>query len=269
MPRFLLQRNLYEVRERHSNMYSWTVMLFSNILSEIPYHIVLGVIVFSIFNYTVFGTDRSSEDQGLILLFCIYFYVFAGTFAHMVMAPLPDVTTAGGVVTILFSMMVIFAGVFQTPDALADFWIFMYRVSPLTYLVGGMAASGLSGKPIVCSSSELATFQPPPPPPLSSSGESVTCGTYLGPFLRGGGAAGTLLNPDATADCSYCPLRSADQVLARSWIFYEDRWFDWALGFAYIGFNISAVFAFYYLFRLGGLKACIKKLSGLGKYKRP
>ncbi|KAG6980389.1 ZEB2-regulated ABC transporter 1 [Fusarium oxysporum f. sp. conglutinans] len=197
------------------------------------------VMTFAIFNYTVFGV-RSSEDQGLVLLFFVYFYILAGTFAHMVVAPLPDATTAGRVVTILFSMMILFAGVFQTPIALPGFWIFMYRVSPMTYLVGGVAVSGLSGDAIICSQAELAVFQPP-------AGE--TCGAYMQPYLEQA-APGTLLNPDATASCSYCPLGYADQVLARSGMYYDERWRDWGLGFIYIAFNIAAVFAFYYLFRL-------------------
>ncbi|RKK78115.1 ATP-binding cassette transporter CGR1 [Fusarium oxysporum] len=239
MPKFIVQRTLYEVRERHSNMYSWSVLILANILAEIPYHVVLGVMTFAIFNYTVFGI-RSSEDQGLVLLFFVYFYILAGTFAHMVVAPLPDATTAGRVVTILFWMMILFSGVFQTLIALPGFWIFMYRVSPMTYLVGGVAVSGLSGDAIICSQAELAVFQPP-------AGE--TCGAYMQPYLEQA-APGTLLNPDATASCSYCPLGYADQVLARSGMYYDERWRDWGLGFIYIAFNIVAVFAFYYLFRL-------------------
>lgn len=239
MPKFVVQRTIYEIRERDSNMYSWAILILANILAEIPYHVVLGVMTFAIFNYTVFGI-RSPEDQGLVLLLLVYFYILAGTFAHMVVVPLPDATTASRVTTILFSMMILFAGVFQIPTALPGFWIFMYRVSPMTYLVGGIAVSGLSGNPIVCSQAELAVFNP-------QIGE--TCGTYLQPYLEQG-APGTLLNPDATVDCSYCPLRYADQVLARSGMYYDERWRDWGVGFAYIGFNIAGTFAFYYLFRL-------------------
>ncbi|KAH7190456.1 hypothetical protein DER44DRAFT_816032 [Fusarium oxysporum] len=103
-------------------------------------------------------------------------------------------------------MMVLSTGVFQTPIALPRIWIFMYRVSPMTYLVGGVAVSGLSGDPIVCSHAELAVFQPP-------TGE--TCGAYTQPYPEQA-APGTLLSPDATASCPSCPLAYVDQVLARS-----------------------------------------------------
>ncbi|EWY89807.1 hypothetical protein FOYG_07462 [Fusarium oxysporum NRRL 32931] len=250
MPKFVMQRTIYEVRERHSNMYSWTVLILTNILAEIPYHIILGVITFAIFNYTVFGI-RSSEDQGLILLFFVYFYVLVGTFAAMVIAPLPDATTAGRVTTVLFSMMLLFAGVFQTPTALPGFWIFMYRVSPMTYLVGGVSVTGLAGDTIICSDSELAIFQPP-------TGE--TCGSYMQQYIEQG-ALGTLLNPQATTDCSYCPLRYTDQILARSGMYYHDRWRDWALGFAYVIFNIAATFLLYALFRLSLWGSGIKRVQ--------
>ena len=213
MSKFIVQRTLYEVRERHSNMYSWSVLILANMLVEIPYHVVLGVMTSAIFNYTVFGV-RSSEDQGLFLLFFVYFYILAGTFAHMVFTPLPDTTTSGRVVTILLSMMILFAVVFQTPIALPGFCIFMYRVSPMTYLIGGVAVSGLSGDPIVCSHAELAVFQPP-------TGE--TCGAYTQPYLEQA-ALGTLLSPDATASCPYCPLAYVDQVLARPGMYYDERW---------------------------------------------
>lgn len=252
MPKFIMQRTIYEVREKHSNMYSWFVLIFANILVEIPYHIILGVTTFAIFNYTVFGI-RSSQDQGLVLLFFTYFYMLIGTFAVMVTAPLPDATTAGRITTVLFSMMLLFAGVFQTPRALPGFWVFMYRVSPMTYLVGGIAVSGLAGNQVVCSQSELAIFQPP---------TGQTCGSYMQVYLEQG-ASGTLLNPDATTNCSYCSLVSADQVLARSEMYYSDRWMDWGLGFAYIAFNVFATFLLYSLSRLAIFSLGVKKVLQL------
>jgi ABC-type multidrug transport system permease subunit len=44
------------------------------------------------------------------MLFCIEIFIFASTFAHMVVAALPDAQTAGTVATLLFSMTMIFNG---------------------------------------------------------------------------------------------------------------------------------------------------------------
>lgn len=37
MPNFVIQRSLYEVRERPSKTYSWKVFILSNIIVEIPW----------------------------------------------------------------------------------------------------------------------------------------------------------------------------------------------------------------------------------------
>ena len=134
MPRFIMQRDLYEVRERPSKAYSWKAFLIANIAVEIPYQILLGVMVFASYFYPIYtqGGIPSSSRQGLILLLVVQFFVFASTFAHMLIAALPDAETAGKIGTFMFSMALSFNGVFQPPYALPGFWIFMYRVSPLT-----------------------------------------------------------------------------------------------------------------------------------------
>lgn len=134
MPRFVLQRDLYEVRERPSKAYSWAAFLIANIVVEIPYQIFLGILVWASYFYPIFtrGGIPSPERQGLILLLFTQFFVFASSFAHMLIAALPDAETAGNIATLMFSLILTFNGVFQPPDALPGFWIFMYRVSPLT-----------------------------------------------------------------------------------------------------------------------------------------
>jgi ABC-type multidrug transport system permease subunit len=141
----------------------------------------------------------------------------------------------------MFSMMILFAGVFQTPDNLPQFWMFMYRVSPLTYLVGGASVSALPLRDIACSESETYVFQP--------AGRGQSCREYLEAYFANG-APGRLLNPDAGEDCAYCPLRSTGQLLASFGMFYDDALFDWLIGFIYVLFNIGCVFALYYLFRV-------------------
>jgi len=238
MPRFITQRSLYEVRERPSKIYSWAAFLLANILAEIPYHILLGIMVYGAYFYPIFGVE-SSERQGLVLLFLIEFFLFASTFAHMLIAALPDAETAGQLATVLFSLCLVFNGVMQPPDALPGFWIFMWRVSPLTYFVQGITGTAMAGRQIECSSNELSIFDPPP---------SQTCGTYLTPFLTD--APGRLENPTSTANCSYCPLRNTDQLLAASDIYYSARWRNFGLLWAYIIFNVCATIIFYYTFRV-------------------
>jgi hypothetical protein len=93
----------------------------------------------------------------------------------------------------------------QPPNALPGFWIFMYRVSPLTYLISGLTSTGLHARAIECAPEEMNVFNPP-------SGQ--TCGEYMAAFLQA--APGTLHNPSATTGCQYCALDNADQYLAGS-----------------------------------------------------
>ena len=53
---------------------------------------------------------ESSERQVLILLFCVLIFIFASTFAHLVIVALPDAQTAGAVATLLLAMAMIFNG---------------------------------------------------------------------------------------------------------------------------------------------------------------
>ncbi|KAI1611046.1 ABC multidrug transporter [Exophiala viscosa] len=240
MPRFVIQRSLYEVRERPSKAYSWIAFLVANIVVEMPYQIVLAVLMWISWYFALFGKDQSGEARGLILLFVVQFMLFTSTFAHMIIAALPDAETAGNIATLLFSMMLTFDGVLQAPSALPGFWIFMYRASPMTYMVSGWASTGLHGRHVECAQNEKAIFDPP-------SGQ--TCAQYLAEYLRAG-APGQLLNPSATTSCEYCPLTSADQFLASSDIYYSQRWRNFGIGFIYIFFNIFGCIMLYYLFRV-------------------
>lgn len=133
---------------------------------------------------------------------------------------------------------------------LPGFWQFMYRVSTLTYLVGGLLSSGLSGNDVNCSDLELLRFESP---------ANMTCSEYMAPYMEQAG--GRLV--DGGGDlCQFCPLRSTDDYLDSVEIYYHNRWRDFGLQFAYIAFNIIAALGIYYLARVpksGGLFGRKKK----------
>ncbi|KAH7379502.1 ABC multidrug transporter-like protein [Pyrenochaeta sp. MPI-SDFR-AT-0127] len=249
-PLFITQRSLYESRERPSKAYSWVAFMFANIIVEIPYGIIAGLLTFACFYYPVVGASQSSERQGLVLLFCIQLLMYTSTFAAMTIAALPNAETASGVVSLLTLMSILFNGVLQAPSQLPKFWIFMYRVSPFTYWIGGTVATMLSGRPVTCSDSEVSIFDPP-------SGQS--CGTYLESYASMTG--GAIRNPGATSSCEYCALTNADQFLAGSNINYDDRWRNFGILFAFIMFNVFIAIASYYLFRVANLSSLKSKLQ--------
>jgi ATP-binding cassette subfamily G (WHITE) protein 2 (PDR) len=163
---------------------------------------------------------------------------------------------AAAIVTLLFAMSLVFNGVMQSPTALPGFWIFMYRVSPFTYWIGGIVAAQLHGKVIECSQAELSVFNPP---------AGQTCGQYLAAYLQV--APGTLQNPNAIADCAYCQLGQADQFLEGSNIYYSQVWRNFGIFWAYIGFNIFAAVFLYWLFRVSSFSfsGVVEKMKGARK----
>jgi ATP-binding cassette subfamily G (WHITE) protein 2 (PDR) len=218
----------------------------------------MGILVFGAYYFAVVGIQPSAS-QGLVLLYLIQFFIYASTFAHMCIAALPDAETAGAVVTLLFSMALTFNGVMQSPSALPGFWIFMYRVSPFTYWVGGIVSTQLHERPIVCSVTETSVFNPP---------QGQTCGQYLGAYLTV--APGQLQNPNDTANCQYCALSNGDQFLSGSNIYYGERWRNFGIVWVYVIFNITAATTLYYVFRVkkwdsSGMKGTFGKVGKLFK----
>lgn len=121
------------------------------------------------------------------------------------------------------------------PD-LPDLWIFMYRVSPITYIISAMLSTGVGQNAVRCSELELLVFQPR---------ANQTCSQYLESF-----PVGAVYNPSATENCQYCPMASTDQFLASTDISYTNRYRDYALVWAYIVFNVCAAFFLYWLVRV-------------------
>lgn len=253
MPKFIANRELYEVRERPSKSYSWQAFLIAQILAEFPYQILMGIIVFGVWNYTVLGI-QTSDRQGLVLLFLVQFFIWASTFAHMVVSALPDSETAAMLSILMFVLSLLFSGVLQPPNRMPSFWKFLWHVSPLTYWIAGVVITGLHGREAKCTSAELSIFDPP---------EGTTCAEYLKLYFDTFHAPGYLLNPAATAACKYCPWSRADQLLAQSGIYWTDRWRNFGLGMAYICFNVVMTVVLYYLFRQGKLRKMLSKLGSL------
>ena len=125
------------------------------------------------------------------------------------------------------------------PTTLPGFWIFMYRLSPFTYLVDGMLSTGLANTNVVCSSIELVNFNPP---------LGQTCGTYMSEFLKT--EPGYLTDENATANCEFCTVSSTNTYLTLLSSSYSTRWRNFGIMWAFIIFNIFAALFLYWLARV-------------------
>ena len=129
--------------------------------------------------------------------------------------------------------------VLASPTALPGFWIFMYRVSPFTYLIDGMLSTGLANNNITCASIEYLHFNPPP---------NETCYQYMETYMNVVG--GYLSNPNATTTCDFCSGSSTNTYLAALASKYSNRWRNFGIMWAFVIFNVGAALALYWYARV-------------------
>lgn len=243
-PNFVIQRSLYEVRERPSKTYSWVVFILSNICVEIPWSLFVGTLFFFEWYYPIgmwrnaSYTGQTAERGALMWLFIEAFLLFTSTFATAITAGIELAETAGNLANLLFSLCLVFCGVLVPLQALPGFWHFMNRVSPFTYLVEGLLGTGVAGVPVVCSDTELLRFEP----------LGGTCAQYMAPWIAQAG--GYLVNGDATSACEFCAISDTDTFLANFNIYFKNRWRDFGLMWVYIIFNVFAAIGLYWLARV-------------------
>jgi ATP-binding cassette subfamily G (WHITE) protein 2 (SNQ2) len=230
-------RSIYEVRERQSRMYKWTALVTSQILVEIPWNIFCSSIFFVCWYWTVgFPTDRAGYTY---LMYGVIFPLYYTTIALAIASMAPTAFIASLLFSTLFSFVVIFNGVLQ-PFSQLGWWRWMYRVSPFTYLIEGLFGQAVSGQAIICTSAELVPIVPP---------SGLSCADYMDPFMSYAG--GYLANPDATSNCLYCPFQTTDQYMYVGFnIEYAHRWRDVGIMLGVTLFNVVAIFALTYVFRI-------------------
>lgn len=265
MPHFVVQRDLYEVRERPSKVYSWQVFMLSQIIVEIPWNALMAVLMYFCWYYPVGLQEnaavagQTTERGALMFLLLLAFMIFTCTFTDMIIAMFETAEAGGNIANLLFMLCLIFCGVLARPDTLPRFWIFMYRVSPFTYLIDAMMSVAVANTSVECAANEFLKFDAP-------SGQ--TCGEYLELYM---GAFGGKLEPGTsnnTGGCSYCPLDKTNTFLATVSSSYDNRWRNFGILWAFIVFNIIAALALYWLFRVPkGAKK--EDVGGAGLAKTP
>ncbi|KAH7070040.1 BcATRO, ABC transporter [Paraphoma chrysanthemicola] len=245
MPNFVTNRSLYEARERPSKAFSWKAFVLSNLIVEIPWNALLSLLMFLCWYYPIGyqknaePTNAEAERGGLMFLFMFVYLVFTSTFAIMIVAGMEQAAEGANIANLLFSLSLTFSGVVATKDALPGFWIFMYRVSPFTYLTGGMLSSSVANTDVVCAGNEYLLTQPP---------VGSTCGQYLADYAINSG--GYILNGNATADCQFCPLSTTNQYLDTVSVSFDNAWRDFGIMWVYIVFNVFAALGIYWLARM-------------------
>lgn len=245
MPQFVIQRSLYEVRERPSKVYSWKVFMVSQLIVELPWNALMAVIMFFCWYYPVglyqnaSAADQLTERGGLMFLFLFMFLIFTCTFSTFIIAGFETAEAGANVANLMFMLCLIFCGVLAPKDSMPGFWKFMYYVSPFTYLVGGMLSTAVANADVVCASNEWVSFTPP---------NGTTCEDFMRSYIAQVG--GKLQDPGATDKCSFCTIASTNVYLGAVNIDYDDRWRNFGLLWVYVFFNMGAALFVYWLARM-------------------
>ncbi|ESZ90193.1 ABC transporter [Sclerotinia borealis F-4128] len=202
-PLFLARRDIYEVREKKSKMYSWWAFATGNVVSELPYLCICAVLYFVCWYYTVgFPADSNKAGAVLFVMIC-YEFIYTGI-GQFVAAYAPNVVFASLVNPLVIGTLVSFCGVLVPYAQITAFWRYwMYYLNPFNYLMGSLLVFTSWDAPVRCRESEFAIFDP----------ASGTCGEYLTSYLQGMGAAANLTNPDATSGCRVCEYRTGKDYL--------------------------------------------------------
>lgn len=218
--------------------------MLSNIVAELPYNLICATLLYFCWYYPI-GlyanaalTDSVTERGALMWLLILAFLMFSSTFAHMVIAGVETAETGGNIANLMFSLTLIFCGVLAGPSQFPGFWIFMYRLSPFTYLVEGMLSTAVKDAGITCLDVDLYRFPPP---------TGQTCSQYLQPLLA---QSGYLVDPNSTTECALCPLDDTNIFLQQVNINPNNSWRDFGIMWAYIVFNVFAALALYWLIRM-------------------
>jgi ABC-type multidrug transport system ATPase subunit/ABC-type multidrug transport system permease subunit len=249
-PRLIVLREIYDVRERYSNMYHWSVFVVASIIVEIPFNVVISSFCFICWFFPVGWWHDVSAARSVFMWFVFVLYqLYHTTFSQAIAIVSPNAETAAMLTILLYTFILAFSGVLQPLSQLVNFWHFAYYVSPFTWLVSALMFAGTHNVPVRCAPTEINIFQPP---------NGTTCGEYAGAFATASFAA--IYNPDAMQDCEFCQLTVSDTYLASMNIFFTDRWRNVGLLVVYTVFNIIFFVIGFYLHSGQGTMARLKNV---------
>ncbi|OAA66038.1 ABC drug exporter AtrF [Cordyceps fumosorosea ARSEF 2679] len=240
LPKFFMDRALWEAREYPSRIYGWVAFCSASIISEIPSAVVSAVLYWVLWYYAT-GLPTDSATAGFVFLMTLLFFLFQTSWAQWICAFAPSFTVISNVLPFFLVMFSIFNGVFVPYQQLVVFWRYwMYYVNPSTYFVGGVLSSTLASQPVRCADHEAAYFKPP-------SGK--TCAEFASDFVTQAGR-GYLIDPNATDMCGYCPYADGTQYLASLHIEPSQKWRDFGIFLAFCISNWALVYFFIYTVRV-------------------
>ncbi|CAR28015.1 ZYRO0D11836p [Zygosaccharomyces rouxii] len=246
LPLYVQQRNLYEARERPSRTFSWFAFIVSQIFIEVPWNILAGTVAFFCYYYPIGFYRNASESHqlhergALFWLFSTAYYVWIGSMGLLANSFIEHDVAAANLASLCYTLALSFCGVLATPKVMPRFWIFMYRVSPLTYFIDATLATGIANVDVKCADYEFAKFTPP---------KGQNCGDYMKNFIKSAGT-GYLKDSSAVDECNFCQFSTTNAYLESVTSSYSRRWRNYGIFICFIAFDYIAAVFLYWLARV-------------------
>ncbi|PGH03704.1 hypothetical protein AJ79_07286 [Helicocarpus griseus UAMH5409] len=242
--KFIANRDMWQEREYPSRIYGWFSFTTAQVLSEIPYAFVGGVVFYVIFYYCV-GLPLG-DPAGYTFLMVVFFHLFCTSWGQWIAAMSTDATMAANLMPFFLIMCELFNGVLQPQAEMNVFWAYtMYYIAPFTYWIGGILAMVMKGAQVTCDANELITFHAPP---------NETCAQYAGSWLAS--SQGYLANPDDMGSCQYCSYSYGDDYLAENNLSASKGWPYLGI---FVGFMIANYLIVYLLVYIFSVKKIFKR----------
>ncbi|OOQ82088.1 ABC drug exporter AtrF [Penicillium brasilianum] len=255
VPKFYINRALWEAREYPSRIYGWVAFATANVVCEIPAAIITGLVYWLLWYYPV-GLPTDSSSAGYVFLMTMLFFLFQASWGQWICAFAPSFTVISNVLPFFFVMVNLFNGIVRPYAAYPVFWKYwMYYVNPVTWWLRGVLSAVLPDVQIECATLETTRFNPPP---------GKTCAQYAGHFVDQVAKAGYLVNGSATQDCQYCPYKTGAEYMANLNVHRNDKWHCFGIFLAFVIINWMLVYFFIYTVRVRGWSFGLGYIFGLG-----
>ncbi|RAL08297.1 ABC drug exporter AtrF [Aspergillus homomorphus CBS 101889] len=242
VPKFYINRALWEAREYPSRIYGWFAFCTANIICEIPMAIVSALVYWLLWYYPA-GFPTDSSNAGYVFLMSMLFFLFQASWGQWICAFAPSFTVISNVLPFFFVMTSLFNGIVRPYSNYPVFWKYwMYYVNPVTWWLRGVLSAVFPTVTIECASEETTHFNPPP---------GQTCSSYAGDWVTSVGN-GYLANPSATSDCQYCPYANGTQYMHLLNVHDGDKWRCFGIFLAYVIINWGLVYFMIYCVRVRG-----------------
>ncbi|GAA5878533.1 hypothetical protein JCM8547_008786, partial [Rhodosporidiobolus lusitaniae] len=235
---YLARFDIFLARER-SGIYSWSALVASLLIVELPIMLVASILEFLCYFWMI-GFDASAETGGLAFLQACAIALFVVTFGVLLGAVSPGPGTIPYILSALWICFNItsWALVPETIES-SPFRYFASYLSPLKWFYGSLMSNHLGLLDVTCLPAELTTFNIP---------DGTTCASYAASFLET--ATGYLVDGNATGSCQYCLMSSGKDYLAQIGYDYAHRWRDWGVFICFAVVNIATCFGATWVLRI-------------------